>query len=463
MTSAELSQPRFSWPATYFPLLVLIGGTALLGPSLGATARPLFLVGCLLTGWLAWSRSAIVHAQVVLALFCAAPFLRRLVDFSAGFDKRGLMIAGPLLALLVAARDLPQHVLERQDIRRQLAPLLLVAACVGYAALITTVEGDWSQAVSDGIKWGAPLLYAMALYVRAPDVGEVLDGLRDAVMVILPLIGAYGIYQYVDPPLWDQYWMTFAAITSAGLPEPYAVRVFSTMHAPAAFASFTATGIFLVYFLSKQRSLVLIVLIPAVIGLLLSLYRTAWLSLAASVMFCAFYPQTRKRAAIAAVTLAMLVLVALALTPFAAVISDRLATLGEVHDDSSLQERLEQFQTLWASDAAAIFGKGFSPTDVAVAGSRGTDGLIAVCWTSMGIVIGIVCLAAILHIIANAVGAAQGQDKYGIILGALAVGQLVQLPFAAIASGELGFLFWMVAALALLAKRQNERRPPPLN
>jgi hypothetical protein len=174
-------------------------------------------------------------------------------------------------------------------------------------------------------------------------------------------------------------------------------------------------------------------------------------------MFCAFYPQTRKRAVFAAATLAMLVVVALAFPPFEEAISDRLATLGDVHEDSSLQERLEQFDTLWTSDEAAIFGNGFSPADVAVAGARATDGFIAVGWTSMGVVVGTVCLATMLYIIANAVGAAQGRDKPAIVLGALALGQLVQLPLAAIASGELGFLFWMLAALALMPKSPTGR------
>ena len=450
MITAELSTPRLGWLAPYLPLLALIAITALTGPSLGSTARPLFLVGCVLVAWFAWSYSAALHAQVVLTLFCFAPFLRRLVDFAAGFDQSGLMIAGPLLAMLVACRDLPLHMLERPELRRQFAPFVIVAACVGYGVLLTVVKGDLSQGMSGALKWGVPLIYAMALRVRAPDVDGVLLGLRDAVIVILPVMGIYGIYQYVAPPLWDQYWLTFAAISSAGLPEPYAVRVFSTMHAPAAYASFTVVGIFLVYFLSKPRPLLLIVLMPAVIGLLLSLYRTAWLALAASFLFCAFFASTKRQTVIAAATLTVLVAIALSFTPFGEIISDRLATLGDVSNDSSMRERLQQFSTLWASDASAIFGTGFTTTDVAVAGAIATDGMIAACWTSMGIVVGTVCLSALLYTIAKAMGRGNDGDHCSIILAALAGGQLVQLPLATTASGELGFLFWTIAALALM-------------
>ena len=84
----------------WLPAAALIAITAAVGPQLGGATRPLFLLGCLAVSWYAWSRSPGEHLQAVLALFCFAPFLRRLVDLSAGFDPGGLMIAGPLLALL---------------------------------------------------------------------------------------------------------------------------------------------------------------------------------------------------------------------------------------------------------------------------------------------------------------------------------------------------------------------------
>ena len=45
--------------------------------------------------------------------------------------------------------------------------------------------------------------------------------------------GLYGFLQYLDPPIWDRYWMAYTTIASIGQPEPYMVRVFSTLNAPA--------------------------------------------------------------------------------------------------------------------------------------------------------------------------------------------------------------------------------------
>ena len=119
----------------WLPAAALIAITALLGPQLGGATRPLFLLGCLATGWYAWSRSPGAHMQAVLALFCFAPFLRRLVDLSAGFDPGGLMIAGPLLALLVPLPEFREFALPEGRRIGGLGPILVFSACVVYAVL----------------------------------------------------------------------------------------------------------------------------------------------------------------------------------------------------------------------------------------------------------------------------------------------------------------------------------------
>jgi O-antigen ligase len=88
--------------------------------------------------------------------------------------------------------------------------------------------------------------------------------------------------------------MQFAPIPSIGQPVPYGVRVFGTMNAPAAFATFTATGLFLIGF--SRRPWPALLAMPAALSLLLSLYRTAWISLAVSILFCLFFAGTRRRA-----------------------------------------------------------------------------------------------------------------------------------------------------------------------
>ena len=385
----------------------------------------------------------------MLLLFCFAPFVRRLIDLTAGYDQQGLLLIGPLLAILMPGQELMRLLRPNDAVAgRSMAPALIVALTVLYATLLSIAQADWTNAASGALKWTAPIIYALALIVRRPP--GLAEAAARAFLFILPLAGAYGILQYVDPQPWDRYWMQYASITSAGVPEPYQVRVYSTMNSPASYATFTAAGLLLVGFLRPGWQ-ALALMLPAALGLLLSLYRTAWLSLAAGILFCLLFAATRGRALGAIGGGALAIVVAATLTPFADTIMERLGTLGEGSKDGSGQERLGEMITLWSLPDSGLVGQGFTITDAGSAGAMPIDGMIVTCWVTMGIVVGLVCLAALILAALQAIGAAwQRRTPASVVLGGLAVGALVQLPLAGISSGELGVLFWTFVAAAIV-------------
>ncbi|MGO9132772.1 MAG: O-antigen ligase family protein [Methylovirgula sp.] len=430
------------------PAVVLLLATAAVGPSLGGGAKFIFIGGCAGIGWYAWRRSAGAHLQSVLLLYVFAPFVRRLIDVRVGFDPSGLMLVGPLLATAVPAVSLI-HLIKSPyaNFGRQLGPIILVGLCVVYAAIVTIAQGDWTNAASGLLKWMVPLLYAAVLAAEG-DVDELIEAATSAFMVILPIIGLYGIYQYVNPPEWDRYWMQLSSILSVGEPVPYGVRVFSTMNSPASFATFMAAGLLLIGFL-RSGWLPALVTAPAVVGLMLSLYRTAWISLALGMVFCLFFLATRKRGAIIMIVMVVAAVLIATASPFADTIGDRLQTLGQGSQDGSAQERLLEYVALWTRWDSSLFGIGFTTTDVGTAGAMAVDGMIVFCWLSMGIIVGLACIAGFLWAIWNVIAIVREDPRpQMIVIGALACGALVQLPLANIGSGELGFLFWTFAALA---------------
>jgi hypothetical protein len=444
---------RRIWPLPgWIPAALVLIAAIAAGPALGSASRPVFVLACGAAGWYAWSRSPAEHLQAALLLFTFAPFVRRIVDLSAGYDAAGLMLVGPLLAILAPLPRLRFFLDADAPLGRQLMPILIVGGCVAYAVSLSMMQGDWMNAASGSLKWFAPLIYAAALSESA-EADELLKAATSAFVGILPVTGLIGIYQYVDPPAWDRYWMQFSPIMSAGQPVPFGVRTFSTMNSPASFATFTAAGLLLVCFLRTDWYSPLFAL-PAAMSFLLSLYRTAWLSLAVGVLFCLLFAATRRRAAIILFGMLGAAIVAATLTPFGDVIGDRLGTLSQGSQDGSAQERLEQFVTLWNQWDSSLFGVGFTTTDVGTAGAMPVDGMIIACWLTMGIVVGLLCLSGLIWAAGRAIAAAwiDGRRE-AIIIGALAAGALMQLPLANLTSGEMGFLFWSFVALASFGPR----------
>jgi hypothetical protein len=198
----------------------------------------------------------------------------------------------------------------------------------------------------------------------------------------------------------------------------------------------------------------LLVALPSILALLLSLYRTAWLAMAISLMFCLLFAQTRGKAQIIMLALILAGAVAVTIPPFSDVIGDRLATLGQGSQDGSFQERLQQYSTLWSLPDSSLIGNGFTVTDVGSAGQMPIDGMIIACWVMMGIVVGILCLCGFFWAISGAVlRALVERSRQAVLVGGMAMGGLLQMPLANISAAEAGFLFWSFVVLGPVIDR----------
>lgn len=428
------------------PLAALLAATFAFGMVGQSIARPLFIAGCVLVSWDLKRFGAASHMAGCLTLFCLAPFLRRVVDVYAGYEPSGLMISGPLLAILVPAPWLLGSI-ARGRLDPALRPFLLAGACTLYGMLLTVLNGQIQQALSNGLKWFAPLIYGMWLVDETRRDPLLIDRTVFMAMLLMPLLGVYGFVQYVDPPIWDRYWMTYTSIASIGQPEPFMVRVFSTMNAPAGYATFAAAGLLLFGF-GKARWSLFLAAAPTLLGLLLTMYRTAWIALAVGILLGLFHSRTWQRAAMLLVVLPVLGAGVVAFTPAGEVLEQRLQTLGSIGDDGSGQERLAEYAELLNSDGGTLIGHGFESADVLQAGTLPLDGMLVVAWHTMGLPIGIFCVAAVCWAAANGVrGAWRSGTVSGLAVAAILVGAIVQIPLAVVSTSELGFLFWSMAGI----------------
>jgi hypothetical protein len=196
------------------------------------------------------------------------------------------------------------------------------------------------------------------------------------------ITGAYGVVQYFFLPRWDAEWLIrsqiFGQMGSAGLPFPFYVRVFSTMNAPAPFASTMMAAIIII--LNTQHKLRWFAAPPVLISLLLSIVRTAWGGLAVAWLYTMVRLRTSAtvRQLLVAACVLVMALPLLADETISNLVSKRFESLLKLTDDSSYVARSELYQNAVMAVSTNFAGNGLGATGTATKlnnqGSMGEHG-----------------------------------------------------------------------------------------
>lgn len=431
--------------------------TFLLGMKGVALTRPLFICGCVALGWRAYRASMGLHVEVVIVLLAFAPFLRRIVDVNAGFDANGIMLVGPLLAIAIPLINLKELFVSNHQFNGVFIPYIIMGACLIYGWSISAFQGEIVDATIVGAKLFLPVLYAIVIIQNFKECDAILQSFMRAFIIITPIMCIYGIAQYMAPQPWDRYWMLNSPLlTSIGKPEAMQVRVFATMNAPANFGTFVSCGL-LFYGFCQRRLGSLLFIAPILIGLLLSLYRTAWIAVAISMIFCLFFNSTRGRAFQFITLLFFVGAVAILVTPFGPELSDRLMTLtGDPAQDGSGHERLHEYVHLYTDQSRYIFGNGLSGKVMADPDMLGIDGQPIASAFVMGIFVGNIHLLSFIWACLQSVfPTRKSASPIWLVAGAFVLGNVFVLPLVAIAGGEMSVPVWIL--VALLSARQQCR------
>jgi hypothetical protein len=431
--------------ATYF------GGTHGIG-----AVRELYLFGCIAVGVQALRFGIAYHFEALVALFAFSPYLRRIVDYGCGFDPHGYMLSGPLLAAVIPATTLPAVLMAtRGHLIGRLRPYLLVFICLGYAAFLPVLDGDYVSAVTGLGKSVSVLLYGCWLLAKAEDPQQVMRHGARAFAVVMPIVGIYGIMQYYDPSPADSYWMTETAMSSIGHAEPEQVRVFSTLNSPASLGNFLVFGLMLTGFAGTRWQLP-ICFAPAAAALLLSQSRTSWLVLVTSILYTCWFSTTKPRSLALLIVITSATIFATVATPFGNVVSARLETISDTpSDDGSAQARLQDLWFIYnhlddylvhqsSSGQQGRTGLGFSTQ-----ATGANDGLIISSINSMGVFFGVIFIASVISAGVQALVRVRGRAPREFVAAAgLVAGQLAMSPLTAPTGAEFGIFFWAAVAIA---------------
>lgn len=301
---------------------------------------------------------------LVLWLWLLVPFVRRVVDWLSTYHELSPVLLAPVAGSLAAALVLLRGRGARAGTPATLACGALLAAVL-YGSLVGLPRWGALPVAAAAVELVAPLV--LGYVVLTHDGSEVARVLPRLAKVAVPVLGAYGILQFLVLPPWDALWIDQSGINSVGQAAAQEVRVFGTLNTAGPYAH-TLSALLLLHLAGTARTRLAVqlpVLVLGYVGLGLSLVRSAWIChlLAVGVLVLAGRVRVTRLLAVAVPGAAALLLFG---GPVLQAVTDRVtASLEAGAQDYSLQERLELQGRLLTEVVVDPWGRGLGGTGLA--------------------------------------------------------------------------------------------------
>ena len=271
----------------------------------------------------------------------------------------------------------------------------------------------------------APLLYGAWVLRCARHDPAVLEAATRVFFVLAPVIGIYGVWQYVSPPELGPLLDAQCFQHHLGAREGRAVPGAGVQHdeLPASFGTYAACGVLMLGFCRRGWQALLLALLVAP-GLLFTYYRTAWISLALGIGYCAMFSRTRERAGLIAVVIVAATALAAFNADFGDAVMDRIGSLtGSVSEDGSGKARLGQLFEVYRLSEDMVVGRGFAQLATPFNGIDAADGEVVTAIIAMGVPVGCIYLIGLVWAGVQALGRVRhSRDPRLIVTGAVIAG-----------------------------------------
>ncbi len=409
----------------------------------------------MLTGAALYFCQPLLYIEYSLWVWFLAPLVRRIVDWHFGYIEPNFVLASPLLVSAVAGLTL---IIPSRRAHERIPPAFL---CCGGAILYGFIVGmalhPSGETIYGLFNWLCPLLFGLHLVFHWRQYDEHRAVISRTFVWGVLILGLYGIYQFISPPVWDLYWlenvMQGGQNESFGRPEAFQVRVWSSLNSPGPFANMMMVGLLLLLILRARPKL------PAgvagYLSFLLSSVRTAWLS-----WFIGLFLILRKMKPRALVRICLSIVLLLAgVLPFASdprvatLISDRVSSFTDLGHDASFADRVNLYQTLLTDVFNTPFGDGLKNRET----SRGLalDSGILIALFSLGWLGAFLYGAGVLSIFVGEERSLKRLYPFSVVTKAIAIAILMQLIGGNIFVNITGAMFWTFAGLYLSARKHH--------
>lgn len=456
------------------PLFALAGVTALGAAGIGGgLARIAFATTAVVTGVIYYRSSPERYVLFTLWMWILCPMVRRMVDMRAGYDPQNAISITPLAVSAIAAAGVFQRL--PRLLRRSYAPFLLIGAALLYGAIAGILRNGVAGTLYTLGLWLVPVVFGLYIALEWHRYDAVRRAFVRFAPVAVLVMGVYGVIQWVRPWAWDVQWLidTRTTTSSFGSPEPYGVRVFSTLNGPAAFGIVIGAALLLLF--ARPRPAHAVAGAAGGAAFLLSLCRTAWVAwvIAAIAYAATLGGRTRLRILVVGVGLTLAiggVIIAVPLVPanrFTDIITRRVQTITNPTEDASLTARQSSLGDYVSAilDRPQGYGLGSTGLGTGLAGTseggavRDFDNGVLEAFYSLGLVGGLCWMLGLgLLVFRHVARRFPPSDRFANVARAMVLFCLVAYGSTNSAAGVGGIFFWSGIGLCMAAREWAAHR-----
>jgi len=393
-------------------------------------------------------------------LWFLTPFVRRYVDYEVGaFNEASYVMLTPMLVTGLSLFTVLRYVRRFQ--MRLYQPMALVLGALLYGYAVGLFRNGPMPATLDLLEWACPLLFAVHILIHYAQYPLYRRLTRSVFTWGILVMSVYGVVQYFSPLPWDRFWVIESEMSTIGRPEPYELRIFSTLNSPGPFAGILMVGLLV---LLEARGLgARLALASGFVSFLLSLVRSAWGGFAVSLLYAGIRLQSRLRLRLL-VVLGIGAVLALPLLLNDAIserVAPRIETLGELGSDNSFQARSSLYSIAAVNSITEPVGRGLGSFGRAAnfnedAIASFDSGLMIIPFTlgwpgAVLYVFGWVWMMYWVFCLRQT-----DTDQFTVIAAAIVTGMIAQMVFSNQLTGVIGMATWTFTALAVASGRYHE-------
>ena len=425
----------------------------------GRSFAPAWAIAAAVTALALVFRAPAAFLAFIVSLWLYTPLMRRVLDMHHGFQPTNLALAAPVLASTVGALTVLRFAKELRGVL--FAPALLVIAAVTYGFLVGALRNGVIPAFYAYLTWLSPALIGLHTALHWRRYPQMRDVFLRTLAFGIATAALYGIVQFVILPRWDRLWMIATDLQSIGRPEPFSVRVFGTMTMPGTFAVVMEVGLLLL--LSSRVTARLPALVLGFIGLLLSRIRTAWVGFVFGLVL-QFVTQPVRRLPRNWLTIAVMALLSLPVVTiprFREGITNRISSLTQGGNDSSVRSRIMVARAGYAlvldyAEGAGLGATGSAVTARASGGIRNFENGLLEVFYLFGWPGGLMFFLGLFGIVVQGMRLADARfDQFANAVRSGAAALLASLLISEIFTGAAGTLFWVLIGFGVSAHAHN--------